>query len=225
MEPVVELRGVTCRSASGKAVFEQADLQLYPGTRVLVTGPVASGYGLLVRLISGLAQPDEGVIKVFGTPLTGASKDEMVQARTRMGVILGDGALISNLKVIENVALPLMYHTSVASGAALGRAVELLDDVGYNLDKWSLPGPLPAYFQKLVVIARALAMEPPVVIYEGVSAIFSTFEKESIARVLTSYQKAAATERMLLVASSRERDAELIEADRVVRIVDGKFEG
>ncbi len=225
MEPVVELRGVTCRSASGKAVFEDADLLLYPGTRVLVTGPVASGYGLLVRLLSGLAQPDEGTVRVFGTPLTGASKDELVQARTRMGVVLGDGALISNLKVIENVALPLMYHTSVASGAALGRAVELLDGVGYSQDKWSLPGPLSAYSQKLVVVARALAMDPPIVIYEGVSAIFSSSEKESIAHALSNYQKAAATERLLLVASSRERDAELIEADRVVRIVDGRFEG
>jgi phospholipid/cholesterol/gamma-HCH transport system ATP-binding protein len=153
-----------------------------------------------------------------------ATRDELSRVRTRMGAVLGDVALISNLKVIENVALPLMYHTNVGSAEALERSVELLDTMGYDMDKWSLPGLLPPYALKLVTIARALIMDPAVLLYESVSAIFTESERANIARLLCNYQ-GASEERLLVFVSSREQDSTLIKADRVVRIVDGRFEG
>ena len=181
---LIELRGITCVSGDGGVVFEDAHLSLYAGERALIAGPPASGKGLLLKLISGLERPLRGEVFLFGKDIHGLKERELNGLRKRMGFVLNDNILISNLKVIENAALPLIYHSGLTYRESMERALELLELAGYRGDPWALPGPLPLYSRKEVCVARALSMEPDIVICESFTEGLTGDEKE---RLSTSF--------------------------------------
>lgn len=218
MGPVlIELRGITCVSEEGDVMFEDARLSLHSGEKALITGPPASGKGLLIKLMAGLVSPVRGAVLLFGKDIAGLKDDELNGLRKRMGFILADNILISNLKVVENAALPLIYHSGLAYGESMERAMKLLDLVGYRGDPWALPGPLPPYTKKEVCAARAISMEPDIVVCEGFSEGLAGPEKERLATVIAGYH-GASPGRLLVLTADDESEAAFFKPDRVVRI-------
>lgn len=215
--PLIELRGITLRTDDGAFIFNGANLSLYPGERVLVTAPVASGKGVLIRLISGLVRPDEGSVILFGTDISDLKSERLAAIRKRLGLVFQDSILISNLKAVENVALPLLYHTDLPYDDAMARAMELLGLAGYRGDSWALPGPLPQHAKKEVAIARALALEPQALICESLSEGLTIEEQERLAGLLLKYQEQR-PESLLVFTSTGTAEASLYRPDRVIRI-------
>lgn len=221
---LIELKGITCASGDGGVIFEDAHLSLYAGERVLIAGPQASGKGPLLKLISGLERPIRGEVSLFGKDIRGLKERELNDLRKRMGFILNDNILISNLKVIENAALPLIYHSRLTYRESMERALELLDLAGYRGDPWALPGPLPLYARKEVCVARAISMEPDIVICESFTEGLTGDEKERLSNLLAGYQSGVPG-RLLVLTADDESEARFFKADRIVRIEGRGFAG
>ena len=167
MPAIIELKEVSVYNEDGRAVFEDANLNLSGGQCVLIAAPPASGKGALLKLLSGHALPDKGVVYLFGKDTGRLTKTGLNDARKRMGFILQDPILISNLKVIENVALPLLYHSELTADECYNEALKMLDLAGFAGGLWGLPGLLPAYARKSVAVAKALVMGPEVIVGEN----------------------------------------------------------
>lgn len=224
MAPLVELKHVTFRTERGVVIFDDASLSLYPGERVLVYGPFSSGKGVLVKFLAGFLRPDRGEVFIYDTDLTGLDRVKLDRVRRQVGYVFEDSALVSNLKAIENVALPLLYHTSMGRDESMEKALELLESVSYRGDIWALPGVLPMYEKKLVAVARALALSPDLVVFEHLEAGLTSEERSHIAEILKGYHNGEAG-RLLLFTTSNREDGALIEAGREVMITDHGFSG
>lgn len=214
---LIELKGITCASEEGEVLFEDACLSLHGGEKALIAGPPASGKGLLLKLMAGLVRPVRGAVLLFGKDMAGLKGSELNGLRKRIGFILADNILISNLKVVENAALPLIYHSGLPYRESMERAFNLLDLVGYTGDPWALPGPLPPHAKKEVCVARAISMEPEIIVCEGFAEGLAGPEKERLSTALAGYH-GASPGRLLVLTADDESEGRLFKPDRVIRI-------
>jgi phospholipid/cholesterol/gamma-HCH transport system ATP-binding protein len=221
MPPYIELKGVTFVAGDGRIVFDHADLRLSAGEKVLITGPVASGKSLLVRLVTAQIEPDAGAVELFGAELRGLKPRERNELKKRIGFITQDSVLISNLKVVENVALPLLYHSGLSHEGAMEKAFSLLERSGFSGDPWALPGPLPLYLKREIVAARALALEPDAVVCENPWDGLTEAEKAALSAFLLEYHSTG--NKLLLLTAHNDGDARLIKPDRIIRIEGNRF--
>lgn len=224
MAVLIELRGVSNFEKDGRAIFDNAELVLSGGERIIISAPLASGKSVLLRMLAGLSKPDEGAVYIFGRDIASAAPEELSGIRKRMGFVFQDSVLISNLKVIENVALPLLYHSDFSYEECLERALVLLDKTGFRGEAWGLPGPLPVYAKKEATIARALALEPEIIVCENLSSGLTNSEMEHLTGVLLEYH-GKRPDRLLVMTTYIDSEIDLIKPDRVIRIVNGKFSG
>lgn len=215
---LIELKGVYCGSEEG-SFFSNADLELFAGERVVITGKLGTGKRALIELISGIKRPERGRVVVFGEEMGTAGPADV---RTRMGFVFGGFPLISNLKVVENVALPLLYHSELSSRECFDRAMELLDYTGYKGEPWQQPGLLTQYNKRLVELARAVSLEPRIIAVEGFMEGLGSTQRSHLVRLLLEYHGAADT-RLLVMIMGEDEDLGLLSPDRVVRIVGERF--
>lgn len=153
-------------SINGRILFKGLNAEFHPGEKVAIVGEAGSGRSDLLNLLMGLAAPDAGNIYIFGMDINGIGPLELDNIRRRIGFISQDAGLISNLKVIENVTLPLSYHTDLPDETIMKQGLGLLKWVGYNEDIWVLPALLPAFKKKEIAFARAMVLDPDIVIYD-----------------------------------------------------------
>jgi predicted ABC-type transport system involved in lysophospholipase L1 biosynthesis ATPase subunit len=217
---LVEFKGVSYSDEAGP-VLRDVDLAFGSGERIVVTGTDGTGTSAFMKLLAGLVAPEAGTVSVLGKDLFSkdggrASADDLEEVRTSMGLIFSDFSLISNLKVIENVALPMVYHRDLARQASLERAGELLKAAGYDGDVWTLPGPLPDYETRVVSVARAVSLSPRLVAAEDILDGLDEKHKVLIADSLLRYHWGD-PEGLLIVTVSDVGDAEYFKPTRVVR--------
>ncbi|MBI5971256.1 MAG: ATP-binding cassette domain-containing protein [Deltaproteobacteria bacterium] len=216
---LIEFRDVTCFTEGGRVVFDRINLNLSEGERTLVTGPIASGKSLFIKLILGMERPATGSITVLGTDTSALTLNELRGLRKKIGFIVEDNILISNLKVIENVALPLLYHAGLSYNESIRRAATLLTSVCYKGNPWEMPGPLPLYVKKTVAVARSLALDPRIIVCENLSEGLMPSENAFLSDVIVGYQEAQAG-RMAVFTAAAGADVSRIKPTRVVRIAD-----
>lgn len=166
---LVEMRGVKLHFAD-KVVLDGVDFTLGAHDVLVIMGLSGSGKSTLLSILTGLLKPDEGSVKFKGEDITKLSRSKLNEARTHIGMVYQNAALISSMSVHDNVALPLRElskknETEIAS--IVGSKLELvgLPDIA---DK--LPSELSGGMEKRVGLARALAMEPELVLFDEPSA-------------------------------------------------------
>lgn len=222
MNALIELINVSSYTDEGSTVFEEARLRLSAGERVLITAPVASGKSVLMRLLAGLDRPQKGVVFLFGQDTSSLDENAINLLRRRMGFVFQDCILISNLKVVENVALPLLYHSGLKKEEALEKASGLLDLVGFRGDIWGLPGGLPVYARKEAAVARALALEPDIVVCENIWEFLKDEEKAHLSGLLLSYHLKKEG-RLIVFTATNEADVRFMKPHRTITIEDNGF--
>ncbi|MBI5641895.1 MAG: ATP-binding cassette domain-containing protein [Deltaproteobacteria bacterium] len=217
MAPYIELKNVSCFTDDGRALFENADLTLESNQKALIIAPIASGKSVLIRLIAGLVKPDVGEVTVLGQDVGKLSAEELNVLRQKMGFVFHDNILISNLKTVENVALPLLYHSRLSYEDAMTKAVDLLGRTGFKGNYWGLPGLLPLYAKKEVAIARALVLKPKIVVCENLWDGLTAEEGAHVSRLLLDYHSSS-EDNLLIVTALTDSEAELLKPDRIIRI-------
>jgi phospholipid/cholesterol/gamma-HCH transport system ATP-binding protein len=142
---------------------------------------------LLVKVLVGLSRLREGRILVLEHDLGAVSRGVLDEVRRRVGIVFPDGGLISNLKVLENVTLPLLYHSARSSGEIERRAIAILERFGCREDLFALPGGLSTFKRRMAGLARVVATEPEVVVYDRLADGLREEERDVFLRAALAF--------------------------------------
>jgi phospholipid/cholesterol/gamma-HCH transport system ATP-binding protein len=164
-ENLVEARGL--RFAYGRrAILKGVDLDIPRGKVVAILGTSGSGKSTLLQLIGGSLAPSRGTVRVFGRDVASLSREELYAMRRRMGMMFQQGGLFSDLSVFENVAFPIREHTRLAEALVHDLVLMKLNAVGLRGAQSLMPGELSGGMSRRVALARAIALDPPLIIYD-----------------------------------------------------------
>ena len=219
---VVRARGVTKGFGEGRAlrrVLDGADLDVGAGELVAVVGRSGTGKSTLLHLLAGLDRPDAGMIELAGERVDAASDRRLTALRARsVGFVFQFFHLVPELTALENVLLPTRVDGSRAEGAR--RAAALVERLGLDDVRGSLPHELSGGEQQRFAIARALVNDPPVVLADEP---IGNLDPAS-GRVVLDLLRGIADEGRAVAMVTHQPEASAI-ADRVVRLEDGRLVG
>ena len=165
-ETAVSLRGITNRFGK-QVVHENLDLDIRKGEIIGLIGGSGTGKSVLLRTILGLNQQAAGTVTVMGVDMDDAPDEEKGRIRRQWGVLFQEGALFSSMNVGENIAFPLREFTSMAKDMRQAVARMKLDFVGLPQNAFEkLPSELSGGMKKRAGLARALAMDPAILLLD-----------------------------------------------------------
>ena len=165
-EPKIRIRGLRKRFGD-KQVLDGVDLDVMPGTSMVVIGGSGTGKSVLLKSILGLVVPDEGSIAIDGRDVLHMSRREREAVNRNIGMLFQGGALFDSLPVWENVAFGLLAQRKMSRDAAHARAAEVLSQVGLAASVGGLsPAELSGGMQKRVGLARAIAAQPGILFFD-----------------------------------------------------------
>ncbi len=132
----------------------------------MILGPSGTGKSVCIKHIVGLLYPDEGDVIVHGQSIPSLPDGELFELRKKFGVLFQDGALFGSMSVFDNVAFPLRQHTDFSEAKIKERVAQRLADVGLAEAMDDSPSQLSGGMRKRAGFARALVMEPEIVIFD-----------------------------------------------------------
>jgi phospholipid/cholesterol/gamma-HCH transport system ATP-binding protein len=218
--PVVDVVGLR-KSFDRAEVLRGLSFQLERGETLVVMGGSGSGKTVLLRHVAGLIRPDAGEVRVFGIAIERLSEEELLPTRRRMGYVFQGAALFDSLSVRENVAFPLREHTSLSEPEIQERILHVLSLVGLGADVLPLlPSELSGGMRKRVGIARALVIEPELMLFDEPTAGLDPTNSKMVGELIVQL-KAGAGDTSIVVT----HDVELARtvADRLAILMDGRF--
>ena len=162
---IIEIRNVGY-AISGRPVFAGLDMDIPRGRITAVMGPSGTGKTTLLRLITGQVLADSGSIVVAGQELRGVKRADLYTLRRRMGMLFQNGALLTDLSVFENVAFPLREHTDLPERLIRQLVLTKLQAVGLRGAAELMPSELSGGMSRRVALARAIVLDPEILIYD-----------------------------------------------------------
>jgi phospholipid/cholesterol/gamma-HCH transport system ATP-binding protein len=152
-------------------VLNGLTLAVNRGETLAVLGRSGTGKSVLLRVIIGLAKPDVGSVRIQGEEITGLSLDGLGDVRKKMGFLFQHAALYDSLTVAENIAFPLEHHRrDLSSSETNDRVMQLLGEVGMEKARDKMPSNISGGMQKRVGLARALALDPQILLLDEPTA-------------------------------------------------------
>jgi len=167
---IVVIRDVH-KSFGDTEVLRGIDLSCRRGETTCIVGGSGAGKTTLMRLVVGLDRPNSGAILIDGQDIVPMGERELNHVRRKFGMVYQYAALLDSINVLDNVAFPLVEHTNLRKGEIRQRVIEKLRQLG--LDETTLrkfPAELSGGMRKRVGLARALMLDPPIVVYDEPSS-------------------------------------------------------
>ena len=220
LEPIVEATDLR-KNFEANAVLRGVSFELVKGETLVVMGGSGAGKTVLLRLVAGLVRPDGGRLRVFGRSIANLSEEALLPLRRRMGYVFQSAALFDSLSVYENVAYPLREHTSLREAEIHERVVRNLSVVGLSSDVLPLlPSELSGGMRKRVGIARALSVEPEMLLFDEPTAGLDPTNSKLVADLMLDLRGGVCDTAMVVT-----HDVELARtvADRVAILIKGQF--
>ncbi len=162
---IVRIRGLRY-AIGGRILFDDLDLEVARGEVTAFMGPSGTGKTTLLRLITGQVRPDAGEVLVDGQDVAGLGRAGLYALRRRMGMLFQNGALLTDLDVHENVAFPLREHTRLPDSLIRSIVLTKLHAVGLRGAAGLMPYELSGGMARRVALARAIVMDPEILIYD-----------------------------------------------------------
>ena len=159
------------KSFGSQTVLNGISLTVSRGETLAVLGRSGTGKSVLLKLIIGLEKPDSGSVRIHGQDIAGLALDRLGEIRKKMGFLFQHAALYDSLTVEQNVAFPLEHHRKQMSKSERSdRVKQLLAEVGMEGSLEKMPSDLSGGMQKRVGLARALALEPDILLLDEPTA-------------------------------------------------------
>jgi phospholipid/cholesterol/gamma-HCH transport system ATP-binding protein len=186
---VIELHDVSL--TFDRPILTALNMQVRKGETLLVLGESGMGKSTILKLVLRLLLPDKGDIWLFGQEITPLSFTDVLELRRRVGMVFQNAALFDSLTVYENVAYPLRENTDMDEGQIEHTVREKLEFVDLEPDQVvdQLPGELSGGMRKRVGLARAIATDPEVVLYDEPTAGLDPLAVETIAELIKKLQQ------------------------------------
>jgi phospholipid/cholesterol/gamma-HCH transport system ATP-binding protein len=198
------------------------------GETLAVLGRSGTGKSVLLRLIIGLDSPDAGSIRIQGTDITGLPIDKLSTIRKKMGFLFQHAALYDSLTIAENVAFPLRHHRrEMLQSERSDRVQHLLAEVGLEGDLNKMPSDISGGMQKRVGLARALALEPEILLLDEPTAGLDPISSREIDDLILKLQRERQMASIVVthdLSSAKSIANRLALLDQGNVVIEGKFE-
>jgi phospholipid/cholesterol/gamma-HCH transport system ATP-binding protein len=191
-EAVIRLEGLT-KSFDGHKVLDNVTLDVPQGTAFCLIGRSGTGKSVTLKHIIGLLQPDEGRVIVHGKDVSHLHGQALADVRRSMGFLFQNSALFDSITVGENVAFPLRRHTDWPDAKIREVAKAKLADVGLDKDFDKMPSELSGGMKKRAGLARAMALDPDILLVDEPSAGLDPITSGEIDDLLVGLKKKGTT--------------------------------
>lgn len=220
LKPIVRLVNVS-KSFGSLHVLRSVSLDIYPGQTTVIIGPSGTGKSVLLKHITGLLKPDSGEVWFHDQRVDQLSEKKMVEVRKRMGFLFQMGALFDSMTVGENVAFPLTEHNKKISAVdRLDRVQTMLNIVGLKGVDRKMPGDLSGGQKKRVALARAIVLEPELVLYDEPTTGLDPIRSDVINELILGLTRQLGIASIVVTHDMASADKI---ADRMVMLYDGKI--
>jgi phospholipid/cholesterol/gamma-HCH transport system ATP-binding protein len=182
-ETIVEFEDVWKRYAS-KEVLAGVNLKIFRGEVLCILGPSGTGKSVTLRHINGLTKPDDGDVRVFGESVVALSEEELSPVRRRLAMLFQGGALFDSMNVEQNIAFPLEEHTDKPPEEIARLVAEKLEMVGLPGTQKKMPSELSGGMRKRVALARSIALEPEIILYDEPTTGLDPLTSEKIGQLI-----------------------------------------
>jgi phospholipid/cholesterol/gamma-HCH transport system ATP-binding protein len=220
MEPapivVKELR----KSFGEQQVLKGIDLTVNKGEILAVLGTSGTGKSVLLKLLIGLQQPDAGSIRIRGEDIAGLQMDQLNEMRKKVGFLFQEGALYDSLTIAENVAFPLRRHTKLSDSDRSEKVHALLASVGLDKDFEKMPSDISGGMRKRVGLARALALDPEIVLFDEPTAGLDPITAAEIGKLI---QKLRQERNVTSIVVTHDMHAAHHFSDRILMLKEGNI--
>jgi phospholipid/cholesterol/gamma-HCH transport system ATP-binding protein len=219
---LIQLKNVH-KSFGERKVLEAVSLDVYAGETLVIIGRSGVGKSTILKLMAGLAMPDSGEVWIEGEEICHLKEDELNELRKKMGVVFQYAALFDSLTVFENIAFRLLRDFKMTDAQAVEVVKQKLELVGLKDDLLSLkPAQLSGGMRKRVGLARAIAVDPEIILYDEPTSGLDPVTSEAINDLILDMQKKL---KMTSVVVTHDMHSAYKVANRIAMIYDGKIIG
>jgi len=177
------------RSFAGNEVLKGISLKIARGQILCLIGGSGCGKSVLLKHVVGLMKPESGRVLIDGENMSTAKGSGLRALRSRLGYLFQGGALFDSLNILENVAFPLKEKTRLSEELVQSRALKELDNVGLSGSEYKYPSQLSGGMVKRAALARALVMEPEIMLFDEPTTGLDPVTGHSILTLIDSCHK------------------------------------
>lgn len=208
------------KAFAGKPVLDGASLTVERGETVAILGASGSGKSVTLKTVNGLIPPDRGRVEVLGETVSAMGESRLYPLRRRVSYLFQGGALFDSMNVFDNVAFPIREHLDLGEDRLAARVADLLAVVQLEAVERLFPSELSGGMRKRVALARALALEPEIILYDEPTTGLDPVTGQAIARLIQDLdQRLGVTS----VVVTHDIPLVMTVAERVVFLHEGRF--
>jgi phospholipid/cholesterol/gamma-HCH transport system ATP-binding protein len=188
VDPMISVIDVS-KSFGERWVLRGIEIEVERGESMVLVGGSGAGKSVFIKHLIGLLQPDEGNVVVDGVDLTVASPEAVLELRKRFGMSFQEGALFDSMSVFDNIAFPIRRHTSKSEQEVASRVAHCLELVRLPGIEHKMPSKLSGGMRRRVGFARAIALEPQILLFDEPTTGLDPINTAAIGRVINQLRQ------------------------------------
>jgi phospholipid/cholesterol/gamma-HCH transport system ATP-binding protein len=222
-KPLIELRHVS-KSFGRLVVLDDLSLSIEGGKCLVIIGASGTGKSVLLKHIVGLLRPDEGEVWYDGQRIDQLPERRLMKTRLQFGFLFQMSALFDSMNVLDNVSFPLVEHSNKKTTEVREIAIHKLHMVGLRDSEKKMPGELSGGQKKRVALARAIALDPKVILYDEPTTGLDPIRADVINELILKLQRSL---NVTSIVVTHDMQSALKVGDRIVMLRQGKvvFDG